>query len=392
MSMDEILGRIDGNVAGMKETLANHGKSLEQLNDRVNALEQKTKGSRSVSLGIDDEERKKHPFSFQRAILAISEKNHKLAPFEMSVMKEAAAKRDLSTDVDTAGGYIVPTEYMADLIELLRAKLVVQQLGATRMSGLTGGMVQIPKQTGGATGYWVAEGASITSSQQTLGQIEMRPREAAGLTIMSNRLLKLSNPSAEAMVRNDLAATIDRLVDLAALQGVGGLQPLGIANTPDINTTAMGAAPTLDDLYDMILKLEEDNADDGALGWAFHPRTWNTLRQLKDSEGRYILTPGVIPSSVQDLRRGAQMGTLLGYPFRTTTQIPITLGAGADSRIFFGNWADLVIGEWGGIEILASQETSDAFAKNQTHVRIIVELDVVVRHAESFCVDSTVAA
>jgi len=45
------------------------------------------------------------------------------------------------------------------------------------------------------------------------------------------------------------------------------------------------------------------------------------------------------------------------------------------------------------LEIMASRETSDAFAKNQTWVRIIQDVDVAVRHPESFCLinDATIA-
>ncbi|MFX0201282.1 MAG: phage major capsid protein [Candidatus Hodarchaeota archaeon] len=55
------------------------------------------------------------------------------------------------------------------------------------------------------------------------------------------------------------------------------------------------------------------------------------------------------------------------------------------SEVYFGNWEGLLIGQWGGIEILASQETSNAFQKNQTWIRVIQEVDCGLRHEESFC-------
>ena len=74
--------------------------------------------------------------------------------------------------------------------------------------------------------------------------------------------------------------------------------------------------------------------------------------------------------------------------FTSTTQIPTNLskgGGGATlSEAYFGNWQELLIGQWGGLEFMASGETSDAFAKNQTWIRVIQEVDVAMRHAESF--------
>ena len=267
-----------------------------------------------------------------------------------------------------------------------RAQLVTGELGVTRMDGMTGGAFDINAQTGGATAYDVAEGAAITSSQLTLGQKEMRPRELAALTKMSNRLLRQSN--AEQIVRADLTAAISLAHDVRILAGGGGLQALGILNTPGISTTTVGAALTIDNLYAMIYKVEAENAAKGSLGFAMHPRTWNQLRQLKDAEGRYILTPMGV--SAAPGKMSGQRGTLLGYPFVTTTQIPITLGAGTASRIYFGNWADVVLATWENIEIAASNETSDAFAKRQTHVRITTEYDCLLKHAKSFCTDSTI--
>lgn len=396
----EIRDALAGIETGIKETRGSveaTAKEVKTLGERVGKIEEKHK-VRTVSLpGVEDE---KEQFSLQRAIRAIASRDWSDAGFERAVFCETAklsdprGKRDLSAGVDSAGGYIVPQQLLGEFIDLLRAKTVVYELGATRLPGLVGSPVKIAKQTSGATAYMVAENADITESQLAVGMLDMKPHEMAAMSVLSNRLLNLSNPSAEAMIRQDFARVLARKVDQQVLRGTDGVELLGIVNTAGINTTTTDAVPTLDDLYDMILEVEQDNADDGALGWAMHPRTWNTLRKIKDSEGQYVLSPAQAPNSnAANVKRGAMSGTLLGYPFRTTTQIPITLDSpNAESELYFGNWADVVVGEWGGMEILASKETSDAFQKNQTWVRIIMELDSVLRHPESFVVDSTIRA
>jgi HK97 family phage major capsid protein len=84
---------------------------------------------------------------------------------------------------------------------------------------------------------------------------------------------------------------------------------------------------------------------------------------------------------------------MIGYPYQATTNIVIDTVPTPDSTYaIFGNWAELLIGVWQGITIMASQEASDAFAKNQTWVRIVQEVDVMIRHKESFCLASNISA
>jgi HK97 family phage major capsid protein len=85
----------------------------------------------------------------------------------------------------------------------------------------------------------------------------------------------------------------------------------------------------------------------------------------------------------------------LGYPYKMTTQIPINLtkaNGTALTEVYYANWQELIIGQWGGMEIMASNETSDAFEKDQTWVRVLQEVDLAVRHPESFCVCSDAKA
>ena len=86
----------------------------------------------------------------------------------------------------------------------------------------------------------------------------------------------------------------------------------------------------------------------------------------------------------------------MGHPYKMTTQIPIDLTKGNSTNcteIYFGNWSELLIGMWGTVELRASQETYTAFQSDQTWIRILQEVDIQVRHAESFCLinDATIA-
>lgn len=374
---------------GMNEGLRNQFSSMDARVKQIESLVT----PRKVSLpGVDEEKTK---FSFFKAALAIRFNDWSDAGFEKEVFEQTRKRTMGALGTGSAGAYIVPNEYIAQIIELLMAEAVVIASGATVLSGLTGSPVQFPKQTGGATGYWVGENVAITPSDLTLGQISLTPKKVGALVKLSNTLLKLSNPSAEALVRSDIAKAIALQIDIKALRGTGSSsQPAGINIATGLGSVAIGAAGgncTFDHLIDMEYELAVDNALRGKLGYIFHPAFRRKLLKLKvaqysgDTAGQYIIAP--ITEAV--------LQSWLGYSYKMTTQIPINLTktSGTDlTEVYFGNWAELLIGQWGGMEIMASMETSDAFEKDQTWIRVLQELDIAVRHGESFCLINDAAA
>jgi len=297
----------------------------------------------------------------------------------------------MSAGYDASGGYLVPAQAVPELIELLRAEAVCIRMGARVIDNLVGSPVEFPKQTGGAIAYWVGENAAITPSEPALGQLQMTPKSVSALVQLSNRLIRMSNPSAEQMVRQDVAIALGLAIDLAALRGTGtDNQPLGIANTPGINNVILGdngGLTDFDTFTDMEYELSVDNALRGKLGFVFHPAIRRRLKKLKiaqfsgDLSGEYILAPF----------SDAQLEAYLGYRFGMTTQVPVNLVKGTANNcteLYFANWAELLIGQWAGFQILASDQAGTAFASNQTWIRIIADVDIGLRHAESFCLCS----
>jgi HK97 family phage major capsid protein len=335
----------------------------------------------------------KDKFSLLRAINAIATKSWKNAGFELEVFQNTTdLKKTMSTETDTAGGYVVPIQVLGDFIEMFRANLVTKQLGATYIEGLNGSPVEIPGQAGGASVYWLGEDnpSGITASDISLKQSQMTPHGAAALVKLSNRLLRMSNPSIEGLVRQDVAFAMAEAVDLAAIRGIGANgQPLGLMNVGGVLThDLVGITKKVEvwpAMYDIENKLAEANSLKGRLGWLFHPRVKRNLAQARvgsgfaaeDGDGDFVQNP-----ITQN-----QLASYIGYPFQTTTNMAITTSTSPDeSEMLFGNWAELIIGVWQGLTIMASQEASDAFAKNQTWIRFVQEVDCLLRHPESFCI------
>lgn len=352
----------------------------------------------SAELGMSENEVKR--FSFLRLMNALSNpqdmKAQSDAGFELELSSAARAKRnkeeikgnvtipldvlkrDLTVGTPTAGGNTVATELLSgSFIDLLRNKLAIAQLGATVLSGLNGN-VAIPKQTGAATVYWVAESGAPTESQQTIGQVTLTPKTVGAFTDFSRRLLLQSSIDVEQMVRNDLAAVLALGIDLAAINGSGASnEPTGILNTAGIGSVAggtNGATVTFDNIIDLETAVSIANADVGNLSYLTNAKQRGVMKKAPIVAG--------YPDKIWD--RGEY--PLNGYNCAVSNQVPSNLTKGSSgavcSAILFGNWSDLLIGMWGGLDLMVDPYTSSTTGT----VRIVAlqDVDVAVRNAVSF--------
>jgi hypothetical protein len=168
---------------------------------------------------------------------------------------------------------------------------------------------------------------------------------------------------------------------------------LGIINQPgvvtvDFDSTAVtGAAtnPSWEGMYELEGVLEDADALKGNLGYTFAPAIKRQMSKLRaaafatvDNEGEFLQTQPMTSANIT---------AVLGHPFQTTTQLPTNLGSSTDQgEVIFGNWADLLIGMWGGMRLKASEDASTAFERDQLWVRAIMDVDVAIRRIQSFAV------
>jgi HK97 family phage major capsid protein len=285
----------------------------------------------------------------------------------------AKQKRDLTVASDAGGGFLKATDNIS-FIELLRNRMVVRQMGARVMSGLVGN-VTIPKQTAAATAYWLAdEGTAITESQQTFGQLALTPRTVGALTQVSRLLTLQSSPEAMSIVMNDLAKVVATAVDLAAIAGTGTEQPTGIINTGSIggfSGTGLDAVACLNAQADVAAA----NALSGSLGYVTTPAVAALL----------MARPELPTTGTSRLWQGnMQEGSILGFRAMSSAQVPT-------ADMIFGDWSQLVIGEWGVLELATSNSANTAdFHKGITTIRAFLTVDVGVRHAGAFSLATSI--
>jgi HK97 family phage major capsid protein len=299
------------------------------------------------------------------------------------VVRFQLSGKALSEGTDSAGGYLVPVEHSTQLVELLAAKTAVRAAGATVVP-MSSDTLQIPSQAGGATAYWVAENAPITASDQTWGQVQLQAKKLAALTKLSAELFEDSDPGVEALVMADLARVLALEEDIKYLRGDGqNNTPTGLENVSGVHvdTTTLGdngGTPDFDTLADMLYALDADNVPAEGRAWIVHPRTVNTLRQIKDDSNKYLWADPAAPGDPP---------TLWGYPAFTTTAIPINLTKGTSndcSVVYLGCWPEFLIGQRKALELRASDAAGNAFEYDQVFIRAIMRVDCNVRHAASF--------
>lgn len=281
--------------------------------------------------------------------------------------------------VGSSAADLVPNPHMADrFIDRLRNSLVIGRLGATVLDGLVGSPIDIPRQTGSSTAQWVAEDGSLTETDATFDDVNLTPKTVGAMTSYSRRTLLNTSPAIEQIVRNDLASVIATAIDSKAISGDGTSNtPTGILSTSGIGSVAIGTnggAPTWQSVLDLIAELEIDNAE----GRAFltNPKFVKKAR-------------GTVRVSSTDSRMIQEApNELAGYPLASTNQVPSNLtkgtASGVCSALIFGNFSDLLLAYWSGVDLLLNPYETTAYAKGRVLVRAMRDVDINVRHAESF--------
>lgn len=281
----------------------------------------------------------------------------------------------LTTGGSTTGAEAVFQEY-GEFIDLLRNMACCTRMGARTLTDLRG-PITFPKQSGASTAYWVGENpeAAVTQSNPTFGTLTMAPKTLQATGAVSRQLLTQSTPDVEGLVRNDLALVHALAWDYAAMHGTGqNNQPTGIYAASGVNAKAMGGVPTFGKLVDMETELNKDNALFGTIGWCTTPGMAGKLRQTLESASagsRWVWDGPAVE------------GSLAGYRAMSSNQCSSTLGGGSNEHaMILGNWADLLIGMWAGLEIIVDPYTlADKGLVKLTSFQMV---DIGLRRVESF--------
>lgn len=292
----------------------------------------------------------------------------------------------LSGATDGAGGVTIPRAQADEVIELLRPRVTVMASGA-RTIDMPAGEVRNARQATSATAGYGAENFATGESEPTFDKVDQNFKTLRSLVPVGNALLRHSSAAIAQLVRDDMLDVMGLRKDLAFLRGDGSSNtPTGLGGWVLAGHTqtavANGAAVVEAALRRMVSKVQDADVALISPGWIMRASARNFLASLREPTHGSYLFPSI-----------DQNNTLLGYPIKTTSQLPDNLGVGGDeSEVFFADFNEMLVGDSMSLMLAASQEaayvdtngdTISAYQNDLTLMRAIEEHDFAPRHDEA---------
>jgi HK97 family phage major capsid protein len=285
-------------------------------------------------------------------------------------------KRDMTAGTTTAGGHAIDTQTMG-IVDYLENTLVVRSLGADFMTGLTGN-ISFPVENNSVAASWAAENGTLSESSPTLAQVSMSPKRLGTFVDLSNQLINQTSPSIDARVSARLGGALARGIDSAAIQGTGSSnQPEGILNKTGIGSVAIGTnggAITWAKVVELFREVDVDNATIGQLAYLTNPLVRAAMQTIEKASN----TAQFILNEANAMLNGYQLGV--------SNHVPSDLDKGSSSGVcsamIFGNFNDLIIGQWGGLDVMVNPYTKGK--EGITEVIATAYADVAITRAQSF--------
>lgn len=297
----------------------------------------------------------------------------------------------LGTLSDLAGGSLVPLPMLGELIDLQRNMEAFANAGAQEVALPPNGRLQFPKLTGGSTAYWVGEGSSITESEPTTGNLDLQAKKLGVFVKVNNELMRFASPSAEGLVRYDMARVAALKADLAMLEGTGGTQIKGLLTYSGITSHTASTVGTNGNTFEaQDVALMEGKLPDAVAtptAWLMRKTLYAALMNRRadavdaaDGKGPFLFHPTRRASD-------APPTELYGTKVVRSAQISNTRVKGSGTNltyILLGYFPDWIVARLGVMEFLASGLGDTALQNDQTYLRGIQHIDAGPRNAASF--------
>lgn len=235
------------------------------------------------------------------------------------------------------GGALVSGAFAEEIVPVLSAKSVIRDMGIPSVPMPDGGL-SIPYGDSGATAAWVGESSNITNSEPTTAVIQLVPKKLAIIGAASRELLEDSSGRADRFLREDLARAIAVAENSQLIRGAPSanaptsLKVLSENASTDSASAGTSLANVTADLVGAIYRVENGNVQIDQGGWIMAPRSKWALMGMLSSDGQPVF------------RDEMREGSLMGYPFKVSTAVPINL-SGSNSEVYFGNFSSLILGE-----------------------------------------------
>lgn len=260
--------------------------------------------------------------------------------------------------VTTEHDDVIETEFL-NLLEPLRAKNVLANAGARYLTNLVGD-VQVPIMNASSVG-WAGETADASDGASGFTSVTLQPKRLTAYIDISKQFLVQDSINAENMIKQDLANAIYTKLEQTILGTASGTttQPEGIFYT--IPATSGTSAITA---YSGVCSAEATVEDANILGNPVY---------VMSNKAKAVFR--AMPKSSKSTQLTLEAGELDGTPVYSTSNI-------SDKKFIYGDFSNLVIGQWGGIDLTVDPYTKAAAGQ----VRLVINafFDAKVLRADAF--------
>ena len=323
--------------------------------------------------------KKMNKFSLRKALLnAVGRMSNEEASFERGVIEENKRKFGV-TDADivvtkaqlrdfNGTEALNQTTYKPGMYApVLRAPVTKDAVG-TRKVAVAGQSISFSVATSGLNAGYVDINGEIPSATMDFTLKTMTPKKYGCFVDVSYQSLLQDDPSAEAVIMEDIGKALAQTADYAFFNGLSGSnQPVGLLNVANVNTVTLSGAPTLATALEFEKKIRESFDYSGDLKWVFGTDAyyqWASTPYSAKEQNKMMLDP--------DTRK------CLGYDAFIDHNIPA-------SAVILGNFGEALEANFDGISIRVVTEDKDLSRKQAIEIQAFAANDYVFRRPKSFC-------
>ena len=223
---------------------------------------------------------------------------------------KAAVSAGTTQVAQWAGNLIYPEQYAGDFVELLYPQTVLGRLNLRKVPF----NVRISTQSSGTSVGWVGEAAPAPVTSAGFDKIFLTWAKAYGIAVMSDELIRFSNPAAEALVQADLLKAMAKGLDLSFLSSaaaVANVSPAGMLNGVTAVTPSGTDAPSLiKDIQTLVGPFIAANIDLSGAKLLMSPARALAIGSMRNALGNKYFPD-----------MSAQGGTLENFPVLTSNNV-----------------------------------------------------------------------
>jgi len=268
---------------------------------------------------------------------------------DVEMVLRAAVAAGTTTDTTWAGPLVQYQNLASEFVEYLRPLTIIGRIPGLRRVPFK---VKIPRQTGGSTVNWVGEGKVKPVSSLAFDSITLDFAKIAGIVPLTEELVRFSSPSAEGLVRDDLAKAIVQFMDSEFVDPTNAATDVSPASvtygvTP-VTPTGTTAAALRADVKTLIASFLDSNLSPAGAVWVMTQQTALSISLMTNSLGQPEF-PGITMNG----------GTFVGLPVVTSENIPAAGGSPTDGfPIILMKTDEILLADDGQVTIDASREAS----------------------------------